>query len=420
MATMLQEQYQSTHRWQPFNATASESLCVLAYRSVAVGTPTEDDMLTLMRAAQSRNKAENVSGVLLYDHGRFFQWLEGPISALERLWDSISHDPRHTEIRVLRQEPISERLFAEWDLQVASGGQVSVEAAVAAMDSSSELLRTIGRPKSVLELSLEDIFSGIVIPRLRNIHGHDSPPTVYRPATATLWHAEKGCGEKLAQLLTASRSEGTRRYVDSLLDQGANLVALYQEAFEPAQRHLGKLWDAELCDDFHLSLGLARLQIEVCRVNTVIPAEHFYKPEHTVLLCPQPQEAHYVGLAMSSQAFDRNGWAVNCECPTDDLTLSGLVHARWFDVLKLSQSGSLRRDTRLTALRNTIDSARAASLNPSLIVMVDGRTFLERPQVYRAVHANAMSASVNEGVTIAGRLLATSRSLTALCQASVA
>jgi hypothetical protein len=96
--------------------------------------------------------------------------------------------------------------------------------------------------------------------------------------------------------------------------------------------------------------------------------------------------------------------------------LLDLLHGHWFDVLKLSQSGSLRRDSRLLPLRDTIDAARLASLNPALIVMVDGRTFTERPQVYRAVHANAASLSVLDAVPIAGRLLNANRSLLANVQ----
>jgi hypothetical protein len=121
---------------------------------------------------------------------------------------------------------------------------------------------------------------------------------------------------------------------------------------------------------------------------------------------------------MSSEVFDRSGWEVTCEFPGDDQALLEVVHGHWFDVLKLSQSGSLRRDNRLLSMRATIDAARLASLNPALIVMVDGRTFAERPQVYKAVHANDVSLSVLDAVPIAERLLGVSRSLLANAQVS--
>jgi hypothetical protein len=359
-----------------------------------------------------------LSGVLVVDQGAFFQWLEGPSAALARVWDSISRDPRHKQVTVLRDEPISQRVFEGWDLRIARGAAVSIQAAVDAIHSPSTLLlkNLIGRPTSLINMPLEEVFETSVIPRLLEVHAHMVRSTARRASTRAIWHADLDSGATLARMLLAPRSAGTVRYVDSLLDQGAGFNALYREVFEPAQLHLGQLWDAEQCDDFHLTIGLARLHTEVRRVNAAVPRDHVCEPGHSVLLCPQPSESHSVGLVMSTEVFDRNGWEVTCEFPDDDRTLLDVLHGHWFDVLKLSQSGSLRRDSRLLPMRDTIDAARLASLNPELIVMVDGRTFSERPQIYRAVHANAVSLSVLDAVPIAGRLLNANRGLLANVQ----
>jgi hypothetical protein len=394
----------------------------LAYRSLAVSKLSDAELHDLLCTAQRRNKAEGLSGVLVVEQGAFFQWLEGPSAALGRVWDSISRDPRHTQVTVLRDEPISQRVFEGWDLRIARGGQVRIEAAVAAIHASSThlLKHLIGKPSSLIGMSLDEVIETSVIPRLLEVHAHSVRTTARRESTRNIWHADLDSGATLARVLLAPRSAGTARYVDSLLEQGAGFNALYQEVFEPAQLHLGKLFDAQQCDDFHLAIGLARLQSEVRRVNAAVPGDYACKPGHSVLLCPQPSEPHGVGLVMSSEVFDRHGWEVTCEFPGDDQSLLDVVHGHWFDVLKLSQSGSLRRDGRLLPMRDTIDAARLASLNPALIVMVDGRTFAERPQVYRAVHANAVSLSVLDAVPIAGRLLTASRSVLAGVQVSVA
>jgi Sensors of blue-light using FAD len=390
----------------------------LAYRSVAVSPPTDSELHDLLRAAQQRNKAEGVTGVLLVDQGVFFQWLEGPSAAVGRVWDSISRDPRHTRVSVLHDEPISRRVFDGWDMRIARGARVKVEAAVAAVRSSStQLLKhLIGRPTSLLSMPLEAVFETSVIPRLLEVHAHSLRAAAPRESTRAIWHAHVNSGATLARVLLAPRLGETSRYVDSLLEQGAGFNALYHEVFEPAQRQLGLLWDAHQCDDFHLTIGLARLQSEVRRVNAAVPGDHACQPGHSVLLCPQPAESDGVGLLMSSEVFDRSGWDVTCRFPRNDGALLDVVGDRWFDVLKLSQSGSLRRDSRLLSLRDTIDAARRASLNPALIVMVDGRTFAEKPQVHRAVHAHAVSLSVLDAVSIAGRLLSASRNLTASAQ----
>jgi methanogenic corrinoid protein MtbC1 len=238
-------------------------------------------------------------------------------------------------------------------------------------------------------------------------------------STATIWHAEADCGAKLAGFLMSPRATESSCFVDSLLEQGANFNALCKEVFEPAQLQLGKLWDQDLCNDFHLAMGLARLQAEIRRVGAAMPAEHLQKPMHSVLLAAPLNELHYAGLILSSQVFERNGWDVMCNLPDTGRALNNLLQTQWFDVLQLSQSGALRRDARLTSVRATIDSARAASMNPSLIVMVNGRTFAERPLIYRAVHANAMCVSALDSAPVAERLLEASRSVTPVCLESV-
>lgn len=392
---------------------------VIAYRSVGVSVLTELEVQRLLRASQARNKAAGLTGVLICDNGAYFQWLEGPVDQLSRVWNSILHDPRHHQIEVLRDEDIDARVFEGWDLRLAIGSRTGVEAAVAAMESSSHKLKeTIGRPKSIVELSWEELFATIVIPRLREVHGRDVVLPRRLVQSPAIWHAEWDSGAKLANVLLTPSDLDAARYVDTLLDQGANFNALYREVFEPAQVHLGKLWEDDRCDNFHLSIGLARMQLELMRVHTALPAEHLCKPGLSILLSSQPNESHRVGLAMSHEVFNRSGWDVVCEIPRDDQSLGDLLHGHWFDVLKLSQSGALRRDSRLPAMRATIDAARAASMNPSLIVMVDGRTFSESPLVYHAIHANAMSVSVVDAAPQAERLLEASRTVTAAYQVS--
>ncbi len=417
---MLQQESRFALHVHDFLHTPAESLSMIAYRSRAVSTPTEATLRDLLLAAQGRNRAEGLTGVLVYERGAFFQWLEGPTESLQRVWASILRDPRHHEITVLREEPVIDRVFRGWDLRIAAGRKVSIEATVAAMESSSDQLRrVIGPPKSVNDLSLEDAFAQVVIPRLLEVHGRDARKVAPFASTAAIWHADADSGAKFAGVLISPRAIESSQYVDSLVQQGANFSALCKEVFEPAQLQLGRLWEQDLCDDFHLTIGLARLQTEIRRVEAEMPANHAHKPMHSVLLSAPLDETHRAGLIMSSQVFERNGWDVMCNLPGDDQTLNSLLQAHWFDVLQLSQSGALRRDGRLTSIRTVIDSARAASVNPALIVMVDGRTFVERPKIFRAVHANAMCVSALDSAPIAERLLQASRSVTPVCLESV-
>jgi methanogenic corrinoid protein MtbC1 len=237
------------------------------------------------------------------------------------------------------------------------------------------------------------VFATAVLPRLRLRPGGERnrrvagrPPD--QPSSA-LWHAHREAAAELAGVLQALDPSATVRYVDALLDQGAHLEPLFREVFEPAARCLGRLWEDDGCDDFQVTLALSRLQLEVHRLSLVLVRhEYVAHPGHAILIAPQPGEVHGLGASMAAELFWRGGWDVRREVRADDHELRRILHQQWFDVLDLSLSTALRRDQQLPAMRLTIRAARAASLNPALAVMVDGRYFFECPQAYRDVGAD--------------------------------
>ena len=94
-------------------------LSVIVYRSKAVEVMTDIDLFYLLMHAREQNHVNDLSGVIIYDRGHFFQWLEGPDQALGRTWNKIRTDTRHTDIRVLADQQIPTRLFAGWTMQLA-------------------------------------------------------------------------------------------------------------------------------------------------------------------------------------------------------------------------------------------------------------------------------------------------------------
>ena len=59
------------------------------YTSAAVGEFTESDIMELLTIAKDNNAKLDVTGMLLYDSGSFFQILEGKASAVETLFRKI-------------------------------------------------------------------------------------------------------------------------------------------------------------------------------------------------------------------------------------------------------------------------------------------------------------------------------------------
>jgi hypothetical protein len=108
---------------------------------------------------------------------------------------------------------------------------------------------------------------------------------------------------------------------------------------------------------------------------------------------------------MGSELFWRDGWDVSCEFPNTDSALRGLVRDHWFDVLDLSLSSALLREQELQAMRVTIRAVQASSMNPALAILVEGRSFVERPRAYLDVGADIGCVSSTDAVLTAHRLL---------------
>lgn len=94
-------------------------LSTIVYHSKASVGFSELDLLYLLAGSRARNRAEGVTGVLVFDRGTFFQWIEGPNLPLQRIWNSIRKDVRHHEIQVLADTSIPIRLFQDWHMQFA-------------------------------------------------------------------------------------------------------------------------------------------------------------------------------------------------------------------------------------------------------------------------------------------------------------
>ena len=94
-------------------------LSTIVYHSKASVDFTELDLLYLLAGSRARNRDEGVTGILVYDRGAFFQWIEGPNLPLQRVWNSIRKDPRHHDIQVLADTSIPIRLFQDWHMQFA-------------------------------------------------------------------------------------------------------------------------------------------------------------------------------------------------------------------------------------------------------------------------------------------------------------
>ena len=91
------------------------------YASRAVPAIDQEALVAILRKAKANNPPLGVTGVLCFSQGIFLQVLEGGRSAVNRLYNRITSDHRHTQVELLRYEEIGERRFAGWAM-----GQVNM------------------------------------------------------------------------------------------------------------------------------------------------------------------------------------------------------------------------------------------------------------------------------------------------------
>jgi hypothetical protein len=396
----------------------------LVYQSQAVAPMSEPDLQRLISTSQARNRKEGVTGLLIYDQGRFVQWLEGPTAGLGRVWQSISGDPRHTGVSVLGESRAPVRFFganamalgkrrADGEARRRRRGEVGLPAELietlrqSPQTAPSVLAKLAGREHRIADtalhapdaagervnvdrMSLQGIVDGVIVPRL--IARHAGP--LLAPLVVDVRAAE------LARLLLTAEPEAAFALINLLRADGRSIAQLCAGLFEPAARALGDLWLSDDCSQFDVSQGLGHLQRALRRISIETSAADVptlpWSMPHAVLVAPSPRESHLLGSVIASEMFWRAGWDVQCEFPDTDEALGQLVHDRWFDVLDLSLSGVFAREQSLPAMAASIRAAHAQSLNPALTVIVDGRVFHERPQAFAEVGADASVASAQD------------------------
>ena len=101
-----------------------DSLFRLVYcsRNAISGAPDDvaREIARILAVSRHDNACDGITGALLYDEGCFVQVLEGPLAALERLFERIRRDRRHSDVTVLENASRHERSFASWSMAHAS------------------------------------------------------------------------------------------------------------------------------------------------------------------------------------------------------------------------------------------------------------------------------------------------------------
>lgn len=89
-------------------------LYLLSYFSTATARFNHAELSKIIDTAVTFNEQSDITGLLCYHVGCFFQFLEGEESAVKRLYEKIKKDPRHSGCFITLEKPIEKRLFDKW------------------------------------------------------------------------------------------------------------------------------------------------------------------------------------------------------------------------------------------------------------------------------------------------------------------
>jgi MerR family transcriptional regulator, light-induced transcriptional regulator len=257
--------------------------------------------------------------------------------------------------------------------------------------------------REVVELRLAVLSRAIeheIIPRLMLAHPTVGDCLSMTPAPSPQVSADDVIA--FANLVLAHDENVAHACIETMRSSGISVETIYTDLLAPVARHLGKLWEDDLCDFTEVTLGLGRLHQVLRELSPAFSQSNQTANGRRALLLPAPGEQHTFGLVMVSEFFRRAGWDVGggpWEAGADPVTM---VKSEWFDVVGFS----LGDVTRLDALAECITQIRKSALNKSISILVGGPLFLAHPEYVSFVNADAASTDGAQAPTLAARLVA--------------
>lgn len=317
--------------------SAAEWVTCLTYRSVATATPRLSDIDLLASKARARNRSLDVTGMLLFEKGRFLQTLEGPPMAVAQLWSSIRRDPRHNHIEVMSEHLSASRLFSDWNL--------------------------------LLDGRFDDL------PR-ETLKAQSPPPGVARHV------------HRLVELAFNGDDRALNVMMAGFAEDGWTADALLTLLIEPAARALGDAWLEDACTELDLTIALSMLQLAGHAVR-YSPSVHSIRNSHyRILLATAPGEKHMLGTTLLADQFLAGGWQVDMAFPETEEALTNQMNSQHPDAVDIGLSDAMPRHQAIESLRSTIEHSRLIASEHPTVLSVGGRLFAEATATALSVGAD--------------------------------
>lgn len=135
---------------------SNNTIFQLVYESTPSGKVTTDVLTEILTKSQYKNLRLNLTGLLVFHHGRFIQLLEGEEQEVRNLFDVIKRDVRHKDVKVLLETNSSNRAMPSWVMGFASSSKIEAKLSSEGFYIPPDMIREICES---LEGALNDAFA---------------------------------------------------------------------------------------------------------------------------------------------------------------------------------------------------------------------------------------------------------------------
>jgi len=87
------------------------------------GGPIHDRIHDILIESVTNNRRDDITGALIHDDIWFAQALEGPETMVSATFERILRDPRHSDVRLIKMQPVPARRFAAWWMVCVGRGE---------------------------------------------------------------------------------------------------------------------------------------------------------------------------------------------------------------------------------------------------------------------------------------------------------
>ena len=204
-----------------------------------------------------------------------------------------------------------------------------------------------------------------------------------------------------ADLCTGLDENAPDLFVQGLMTEGLSSEAIFLNLLAPAARHLGYLWDEDLCDFSKVTVGLLRMQKITMRLGSDFQEKRKSPLEGMrALFAPVPGSQHTLGVLMVSEFFRREGWQVWMELGSSEEKLISAVKKDWFQVIGLS----IGSEAHVESLTDTIRLIRTSSANRDVKILIGGPILAITPNLFKEVGADGAAGDAVSAVALAKNL----------------